>query len=186
MKHTKSWMLLCAGVLCAAAISACGVNPPSSSSLGGEPGAVSEPAELMGQYETIENYAVPQEEEFQYISTSTNQLATAKVLDGMAVNLKQEAEVPDLAPNGVLEGWSFERRHMLDADDVLLVGAMYREDDGWYNLEPGGHMVIALRYDDGSYDILYDELVTDIPEFFGDNDNWEDAIHDWYVTNYDT
>lgn len=43
----------------------------------------------------------------------------------------------------------------------MLVGGMY-EEDGWYDLEgQGGHNVVALRYDDGSYDVLYDQAVND-------------------------
>lgn len=183
-QRPKAWVLACAGVLCMGVTAACGVNPRVVIPWGWEPGPVAEwVVEHTGQYWTIESYAVPREEEIEYVTTS-NQRATAKVLGGMAAHLEKRAEVPDLAPNGVLEGWSFERWHKLDVDDVLLIGGMGRDDDGWYALEPGGHMVIALKYDDDSYDILYDELIVDVPEFFGANDNWEDAIRDWYETNY--
>ena len=58
------------------------------------------------------------------------------------------------------------------------------EEDGWYDLEgQGGHNVVALRYDDGSYDVLYDQVVNDNLDFYGYHNSYEEAIYDWYVTD---
>lgn len=40
---------------------------------------------------------------------------------------------------------------------------------------------MALRYPDGSYDILYDGPVNDNMSFYGWHNSYEEAIYDWYV-----
>ena len=44
--------------------------------------------------------------------------------------------------------------------------------------------MVALRYPDGSYDILYNEVINDDLSFYGYHDNYTDALYDWYVTEY--
>ena len=107
--------------------------------------------------------------------------ATAAVTGTKLAWLEQQGEVDGLAPEGALEAWTFHFLVQVDADDIMLVGGMY-EEDGWYDLEgQGGHNVVALRYDDGSYDVLYDQAVNDNLDFYGYHNSYEEAIYDWYV-----
>ena len=94
-------------------------------------------------------------------------------------------EVEGLAPEGTLEAWTFNYLVQLDvpAEEVALVGGMY-EKDGWFDLEgQGGHNIVALRYPDGTYDVLYDQVVNDNFDFLGYHKSYEEAIYDWYVTD---
>ena len=109
--------------------------------------------------------------------------ATATVQDTKIAWLEKKGEVSGLAPEGTLEAWTFNYLVKIDADPttVSLVGGMY-EEDGWFDLEgQGGHNIVALRYEDGSYDILYDAPVNDNYAFYGLRNSYEEAIYDWYV-----
>ncbi len=114
---------------------------------------------------------------------STPREATATVQDTKIAWLEKKGEVSGLAPEGTLEAWTFNYLVKIDADPttVSLVGGMY-EEDGWFDLEgQGGHNIVALRYEDGSYDILYDAPVNDNYDFYGLRNSYEEAIYDWYV-----
>lgn len=109
--------------------------------------------------------------------------ATATVQDTKIAWLEKKGEVSGLAHEGTLEAWTFNYLVKIDADPttVSLVGGMY-EEDGWFDLEgQGGHNIVALRYEDGSYDILYDAPVNDNYAFYGLRNSYEEAIYDWYV-----
>jgi hypothetical protein len=70
----------------------------------------------------------------------------------------------------------------VDTEDVMLIGGMY-EEDGWLDMEgQGGHNIVAIRYEDGSYDVLYNEPINDGMNFFGYHESYEEAIYDWYVS----
>ena len=67
----------------------------------------------------------------------------------------------------------------------MLVGGQH-EQDGWFDLEgQGGRVTVALRYTDGSYDVLYDQVINDGLDFYGYHYTCEEAIYDWYVAEYD-
>lgn len=121
-----------------------------------------------------------------YYSVSRGSQTTANVLDTKLEQLEKTGEVSGLAPEGTLESWRFHYLVQIEAeaDDIILAGGMY-EEDGWYDLEgQGGHNVVALRYEDGSYDILYDQPANDGLDFYGYHNSYEEAIYDWYVTEY--
>lgn len=112
---------------------------------------------------------------------------TAKVLDRKLAWLNQTGTVANLAPEGVLQSWTYSYLLQLDAptDDVLLVGGMY-EENGYFDLEgQNGHDLIVLQYDDGSIDVLYDAPVNDNLGVLGCRLDYEEAIYDWYVKEYD-
>ena len=109
---------------------------------------------------------------------------TAQVTDTEISSLRRTGSLNGLSPDGVLESWHYSYRVKLDATDVNFAGGM-SEQDGWYDLEgQGGHDVVALRYPNGRYDILYDAPVNDGGDFYGYHNSYEEAIYDWYVTEY--
>ena len=104
----------------------------------------------------------------------------AEVLD-TDVESEKLAEVSDLAPEGTLEAWSYSIYCKLDADvdEVVLAGGQQYKDGGWYCFETN-KLVYALRYSDGSYDILRD--VYHVDDGYG---TASQQLYDWYVTTYD-
>jgi len=146
-----------------------------------------------GQYASMEDFAAAAMEKTTTVTyytlydpntdPSTPREATAYVQDTKIAWLEKKGEVSGLAPEGTLEAWTFNYLVKIDADPttVSLVGGMY-EEDGWFDLEgQGGHNIVALRYEDGSYDILYDAPVNDNYDFYGLRNSYEEAIYDWYV-----
>lgn len=111
--------------------------------------------------------------------------APANVTDTKLIYLDKKGELSGLAPKGTLEAWESFYLVALDvaSDQVVLAGGQY-EEDGWYNLN-GAFNVIALRYEDGSCDILgYEHQGGDNMDFKGIR-SYEQALHDWYVKKYD-
>ena len=161
-----------AAVICAAAIAACAANPAAQDKSG------------MGQYASMEAFAQEaMSADTAVYYTADGREATARVTAAKLAWLDKKGEVKDLDPNGTLEAWTFHYLVQVDADDVMLVGGMY-EEDGWYDLEgQGGRNLVALRYPDGSYDILYNSIVNDNLAFWGYHNSYEEAIYDWYVTD---
>ena len=161
-----------AAVICAAAIAACAANPAAQDKSG------------IGQYASMEAFAQEaMSADTAVYYTADGRKATARVTAAKLAWLDKKGEVKDLDPNGTLEAWTFHYLVQVDADDVMLVGGMY-EEDGWYDLEgQGGRNLVALRYPDGSYDILYNSIVNDNLAFWGYHNSYEEAIYDWYVTD---
>ncbi len=143
-----------------------------------------------GKYASMEAYVedrMVQQTTAEYYSALTNALATANVLDTKIEYLEKQGEVEDLAEDGVLEAWSYCILTKLDVptEDVMLVGGQH-EQDGWFDLEgQGGRVTVALRYGDGTYDVLYDQVINDGLDFYGYHYTCEEAIYDWYVAEYD-
>lgn len=142
-----------------------------------------------GDYETIGDYLATLASRMRivtYRSNATNDFATANVLDTGVGNLQKVGELSGLTPAGTLELHHYTILTKIDApaEDVALVGGMY-EEDGWFDLEgQGGHNVVALRYADGSYDVLYDQIVNDGGGLYYYEDSAEEALYDWYVKTY--
>lgn len=178
-KRPRMWLSLVAGVACVAVIAACAANPAGPSS---QP-----PAGGGGRYQSMEDFAqqtMDNAKEVTYYSYA-NQEATAQVTSTKLAWLDKQGELEGLAPEGTLEAWTFNYLVQIDApaEDIALVGGMY-EEDGWFDLEgQGGHNIVSLRYPDGTYDILYNQIVNDDIEFLGHHNSYEEAIYDWYVTD---
>ena len=183
-KRPRVWLSLVAGVACVAVIAACAANPAGQAS--------QTPSSESGQDQSMEDFAqqtVDRVKEVTYYKfsngTATTEEATAQVTGTKVAWLDKMGEVEGLAPEGTLEAWTFNYLVQLDvpAEEVALVGGMY-EKDGWFDLEgQGGHNIVSLRYPDGTYDILYNQIVNDDIEFLGHHNSYEEAIYDWYVTD---
>ena len=183
-KRPRMWLSLVAGVACVAVIAACAANPAGQAS--------QTPVGGSGQYQSVEDFAqqtLDSVKEVTYYKfsngTATTEEATAQVTGTKVAWLDKMGEVEGLAPEGTLEAWTFNYLVQLDvpAEEVALVGGMY-EKDGWFDLEgQGGHNIVALRYPDGTYDVLYDQVVNDNFDFLGYHKSYEEAIYDWYVTD---
>ena len=183
-KRPRMWLSLVAGVACVAVIAACAANPAGQAS--------QTPSSESGQYQSVEDFAqqtLDSVKEVTYYKfsngTATTEEATAQVTGTKVAWLDKMGEVEGLAPEGTLEAWTFNYLVQLDVptEEVALVGGMY-EEDGWFDLEgQGGHNIVSLRYPDGTYDILYNQIVNDDIEFLGHHNSYEEAIYDWYVTD---
>ena len=179
-RKPKTWVTLLAVLLCVLVIVACAANPAQSA----DPKA---DGTQTGQYADMEEFAEQTMAAAQgtYYSISLGSQTTADILETKLEQLEKTGQVSGLAPEGTLESWRFRYLVKIDADpdDVFTMDGPF--EDGWYDLEgQGGHNVVALRYEDGSYDILYDEPVNDGQDFYGYHHSYEEAIYDWYVTEY--
>lgn len=149
-------------------------------------GEAEEQPNLFVDMEAYVRHRMEQKETVSYYSAATQSQVTVDVLDAKIAWLEKQGEVTGLAPDGVLEAWSYNILVKLDADpeDVMLVGGQY-EEDGYFDLEgQGGRITVALRGADGSYDVLYDAVINDGLDFFSYCNTTEEAIHDWYVKKY--
>ena len=167
-----------------------------SAAIGFAPAKGAKPlAKTQGEYADVEDYlmhkmpAIGSEVSYYPYSADGTILeeTAAKVLDRKLAWLNQTGTVANLAPEGVLQSWTYSYLLQLDAptDDVLLVGGMY-EENGYFDLEgQNGHDLIVLQYDDGSIDVLYDAPVNDNMGFYGYHLSYEEAIYDWYVIEND-
>ena len=181
-KRPRVWLSLVAGVACVAVIAACAANPAGQAS--------QTPAGGSGQYQSMEDFAQQTMDSVKKVTyskfsgeTVADEEATAQVTGTKVAWLDKMGEVEGLAPEGTLEAWTFNYLVQLDvpAEEVALVGGMY-EENGWFDLEgQGGHNIVALRYPDGSYNVLYDQPVNDNLDFYGYHNSYEEAIYDWYV-----
>ena len=184
-KKPRLWVTLAAALLCVLAVVACTANPAQSPD-DGQDADVPPEAEQTGQYASMEEFARQTMQATQTATYFTGDPApaTANVLATKLEQLEKLGEVSDLVPEGLLEAWRFHFLIQVDVENIVLVGGQY-EEDGWYDLEgQGGHYLVALRYADGSYDILYDEPVNDGLDFYGYHHSYEEAIYDWYVAEY--
>ena len=147
-----------------------------------------------GQYSSMESYVtdrMAQETTAQYFASEpdgsfSNQQKTANVTDTKLLRLEKKGELAGLAPEGILECWEYKYLLQLDVptEEIMIVGGQ-QEEDGWFDLEgQGNHTTVALRYPDGTYTVLRDDVVADGIDFTGYRNSYEEAIHDWYVTEY--
>ncbi len=138
-------------------------------------------AERMAQKTTVNYYSVSK-----YNAAPEGHFddwsATANVTDTKVIHQEKKGEVDGLAEEGVLECWEYWFYVKLDvpADDVMTVDGDF---DGWFDMD-GNHTVIALRQTDGTYTILWDNALPSDIDFISYRNSYEEAIHDWYVTEY--
>lgn len=181
-KRPRVWLSAVACIACVAVIAACASNPA-------EEGRET-PIGNSGPYRSMEDFAQKTMEQVKEVTyyrysneTVVDEEATAQVTGTKVAWLEKQGELEGLAPEGTLEAWTFNYLVQLDVptEDVALVGGM-SEEDGWFDLEgQGGHNIVALRYPDGSYNVLYDQPVNDNGDFLGYHNSYEEAIYDWYV-----
>lgn len=176
-KRPKLWVAVCAGLICGLVIAACAANPPADDSHN---------ADRVGSWADVEEFLRSEDpEELTYI-TVDGDTAEAQVLDVRLDDLKKDAEVRDLELDGTPELWSCARLVRLDTDPdrVQEMGGMERRKDGWFDISgQGGCLIFALRYEDGSYDVLrFDEASSGME--FANGGSIENALRDWYIEQY--
>lgn len=188
-KRPQPWIIAVCAVVCVGLIALCAANPKGS----GTPTEDS-PADRTetGQWPSVEAYVqqvmLSQTEARYYTEnadgTASGQPHTAAVTDRKLEYLTKGGELAGLDPDGVLEEWEYFYLVKLDVDtaSVALVGGQYYDDEEYFSLDDR-HVMVALRYDDGSYDILCDDSINDGGDFFGYHNTMEEAIYDWYVTD---
>jgi len=139
------------------------------------------------RYANIESYinATLAKNTQQYLIDLESNVLNVPVTDRRVSYLKKKGELSGLAPEGTLELWGYEFELKLDVDPnrILLAGGMMITDDDWFLLDDP-HNVVALRDAEGRYTILYDEQNYDGIDFWGGRTP-EEAIHDWYIKEYD-
>lgn len=151
------------------------------------PPPAEEQRNLFADMEDYVHHRMEQKKTVSYYSAATQDEVTVDVLDARIAWLEKRGEVFGLAPDGTLEAWSYNILVKPDADpeDIMLVGGQY-DEDGYFDLEgQGGRITVALRDTNGNYDILYDAVINDGLDFFGYCNTTDEAIHDWYVKQYD-
>ena len=183
-------VLALTGIVCAATFT----GAERSDSNTAEPIAAESPdavdRQSVGAYANVEDYldAVRAETtKVKYPAADGSGEKTANVSDTRAF-LEMEADLPGLAPNGTLELYSYMKELKLEVppEDVALVGGMYATDELWYDLEgQGGHSLVALRYDDGSVDVLFDRPNNDDRGgLYYYEETAEEMLYDFYVRQY--
>ena len=188
-KRPQPWIIAVCAVICVGLIALCAANPKGSGTPTEDP-----PADRTetGQWPSVEAYVqqvmLSQTEARYYVEnvdgTVSGQPHTAAVTDRKLEYLTKGGEVAGLALDGVLEEWEYFYLVKLDVDtaSVALVGGQYYDNEEYFSLDDR-HVIVALRHDDGSYDILCDDSINDGGDFFGYHNTMEEAIYDWYVTD---
>ena len=188
-KRPQPWIIAVCAVVCVGLIALCAANPKGSGTPTEDP-----PADRTetGQWPSVEAYVqqvmLSQTEARYYAEnadgTVSGQPHTAAVTDRKLEYLTKGGELAGLTPDGVLEEWEYFYLVKLDVDtaSVALVGGQYYDDEEYFSLDDR-HVMVALRHDDGSYDILCDDPINDGGDFFGYHNTIEEAIYDWYVTD---
>lgn len=188
-KRPQPWIIAVCAVVCVGLIALCAANPKGSGAPTEDP-----PADRTetGQWPSVEAYVqhvmLSQTEARYYAEnadgTASGQPHTAAVTDRKLEHLTKGGEVAGLALDGVLEEWEYFYLVKLDVDtaSVALVGGQYYDNEEYFSLDDR-HVIVALRHDDGSYDILCDDPINDGGDFFGYHNTIEEAIYDWYVTD---
>ena len=141
---------------------------------------------MEGIYELVEDYVKGRGQEL--LLQYTLETEDSKLGDTNIVLCEKSGSVSDLDPKGTLEYWKYRMifsSSSPDAESLTTDGFMQDAEGYWFeqideNTEPPEREVIALRYPDGSYDILYDELAYGMG-LAGGYDNISTAIYDWYV-----
>lgn len=110
--------------------------------------------------------------------------ATANVIDTKLILLEKKGEVIGLAADGVLECWEYKYLIKPDVpiEDIMMVDEAV---DGWWDMAgEGNRTTVVLRSPEETYTVLRDEMVNDGIDFTRYCNSYEEAIHDWYVTEY--
>ena len=184
-KRPRPWVMAVCAVVCVGLIALCAANPGGTDAADGEEN---------GSWPSVEAYVqhvmLAQTEASYYTYNADGTLGsqrTAAVTDRKLIYLEKGGEVTGLAPDGILEEWEYHYLVKLDLDvdmdAVALAGGQYHDDEGYFDLGSGNrHIVVALRHENGRYEILYDVSNND-GDFYGYHNTMEEAIYDWYVTD---
>ncbi len=170
-RQPKRWISVLAALLAVSVTAACAGNVPGSQK---------------GEYRDIDEFLSQQDVEKR---SDAKQLRLERTDGGTAVlqvkgwqlDTHKLAEVTDLTEDGTLEYWYFQWLTQVELDGLTqddLMTTLYNSDCMALDWE-SCHNFVALRYDDGSVDIL---LEGELPEeFMTYRHNGAEALHDWYV-----
>lgn len=170
-RQPRRWISVLAALLCVAVTAACAGNVPGSQ---------------QGEYRDIEEFLSQQDAEkrsdAKHLRLERTDGGTAVLkVKGWQLDTHKLAEVTDLTDEGTLEYWYFQWLTEVELDGLTrddLTTALYGENCvalGWESC----NNLVALRYDDGSVDIL---LAGALPEeFMAYRQNGAEALYDWYV-----
>ncbi len=167
---------IAAGALCAACIAVTAVNPICAQTV------------QTGRYSSMEDFADQAMKTARTITfyERSGHRSTASIQETKLEWLEQTASVENLAPDGVLEAWRFNYLIRIDSEPDCALTYFREGNDRWYPLDKYnvGYNLIALRYEDGSYDVLYNESEVESADFFRRYTSYEQAVHDWYISEY--
>ena len=145
------------------------------------------PAVRIGQYESVEAYIdalIAGQETVEYYDAE-GVLRTANVLDTQAGYSKM-AEVTGLTGDGTLESWYLMISYSVDARPAEMVSPvkqMQYEPENYWHLGSSEQNFTAIRYSDGSCDILLqgEDMAQALGYSEGYVGNPDELLYDWYV-----
>ena len=182
MRPVKKYITAAAMVLCSALIVGCGANPVAVETPQQQHTEAPLVTPSVGEYASIDAYALDNMAKVTSIEYTNASLesAEAEVTDRDARDTVMLGEIDGLAPDAVLEAWTYTPWYRLDVDpsDVFLAGGG-GVDGEWFSFE-GSHYVYALRYSDGSYNVLHD-AASGGDELVAYNGSAVQAMWDWYI-----
>ena len=114
---------------------------------------------------------------------------TAPVAETRRAFLHRNAQLAGLTGDGsLLEAWSYGIDIRLDLpgdpDRYSYAGGVYQQDGWWVDLYPARNLILR-RGADGRCRILSDEPINDGFDFLMGLNDYEKALYDWYVKEYD-
>ncbi len=120
--------------------------------------------------------------------TYTTGTYTAPVAETRRTFLHRNGQLAGLTEDGsLLEAWAYGVDIKLDLpqdpDHYSYAGGVHKQDGWWIGLYPARNVVVQ-RYTDGRCRILSDEPINDGFDFLMGLNDYEKALHDWYVKEY--
>lgn len=120
--------------------------------------------------------------------TYTTGTYTAPVAETRRAFLHRNGQLAGLTEDGsLLEAWAYGVDIRLDLpkdpDHYSYAGGVHEQDGWWIGLYPARNVVVQ-RYTDGRCRILADEPINDGFDFLMGLNDYEKALHDWYVKEY--
>ena len=188
-KRPRLWGVLAGVAVCVAVIAACAVNPGENS------GEV--PEEITGTYASMEDYAQSRVQEILDSNSVTYAIADENgAYSGQTVTDTVEdargtvtflGSLEGLEPEGRLEAWEFSweiKPTNAQNHQIFIAGGGGVTEDGFCNFDQSDLLIALFRSDDSRYEILWKETAPEHTDFFGYHNGYEEALYDWYVTEY--
>ncbi|MHA5218766.1 M56 family metallopeptidase [Dysosmobacter sp. Phy] len=188
-KRPRLWAVLAGAVVCAAVIAACAVNPGEDS---GEA-----PGEMAGTYASMEDYAQARIQEILDSNSVTYAIAdeggayTGRTVTDTVEDARGEVtflgSLEGLDPEGRLEAWVFSweiKPTNAQNHSIFIAGGGGVLEDGFCDFDQSDLLVVRCCNDDGRYEILWQETAPEHIDFSAYRNSYEEALYDWYVTEY--
>ena len=185
-KRPRLWAVLAGAAVCAVVIAACAVNPPDS------------PEDSQtGRYASMEDYAQSRVREILDSNNVTYAIAdedgayTGQTVTDTVEDARGEVtflgSLEGLDPEGRLEAWEFSweiKPTNAQNHSIFIAGGGGVLEDGFCDFGQSDLLVVRCCSDDGRYEILWQETAPEHTDFFGYRNGYEEALYDWYVTEY--